>query len=239
MPATSRSGRSGARRSATGRSGSPSKSSTTQPRSGTSSHLPQVRSPWTRCSAGQDRASNASMRAVASARSGSSSGAWARAACRRVRNRSVSSCRWVWSTWTVPSAVASSACTWATDSPRRRARLRNFLPRAAERRATRHASSTSPRYSLAKARCPRRSSPVSGSGHDPSTAPSGVGMTVEPCRASSSWSSTSGFAPTCTTRNSLTIAVSRCGALGRPPRVVTMMEVFDCSPGSTREPVTM
>ena len=42
MPATSRSARSGSLRSASGRSGSPSKSSSTQPRSGDVQHLAQV-----------------------------------------------------------------------------------------------------------------------------------------------------------------------------------------------------
>ena len=119
-PATSRSGESGAPRSASGLAGSPSKSISSQP-SAVRSTWPRCRSPWTRCTAirlgdvGQPRRTTARIAGDVRRQLGHRRPAARVEPLAPARPRELVGSR----STSVPSARRSSACTAATASPSR------------------------------------------------------------------------------------------------------------------------
>ncbi len=107
---------------------------------------------------------------------------------------------------TVGSAAASVAWTSAVASPSARASAWKSASASAARSATRQASVTPGRNSCAKATCPMaRPSSRPESLHSASTLPMVCGTRRDPAPAMADWSTTSGFSPWCSARNTLTI----------------------------------
>ena len=217
MPATSRRARSGRTRSAIGRIGSPSKSSSTQPRPGHVDDLTQVVVAVDALQRGPRAPRRRGRRPPRWRRSLAAS--WGTSAMavvslrrhvRRVASRSagVVSC--------VGNSPASATCTSAVATPSACARSEKSSPDAAARSATRHASSTPGRNSWANASDPLvdcRGSP--GSGHWPSIEPMARGTRGEPAAASAVCSSMSGLRPACTWRKTLQITGTCAVSSGR------------------------
>ena len=222
MPATSRAGRSGRRRSASGRSGSPSKSIATRAPSGVMSTCPRWKSPWIRCSAGHRIAPRSPRAAVnGSANSASSGASAAAAAYREVSDSRMRSCASSGAA-TEPNAKASWACSRAVSRPSARAVSEKSAPARHCSRATRQASRAPVRKVCATAAQPGSSLPS----QDVSAAPRVIATSRESRARSPRGISASGCGPGARARSSLTMT-------GSAPSSRAMIEVFDCSPTST------
>ncbi len=205
MPATSRAGGAGLRRSGSGRAGSPSKSISDQNPSGERSVCPRWRSPCTRCWAQPLPRTPRSVTASNAARSPGTYGTragTARAASSSRRVIPATSCRvWVPRSAGVGSAAASAVCTSAVARPSASASGRKSRPAASAARASRHPSRAPCRNGWST---PRVSGPAPGA----SNQATGAGTRSHPSRARASGSSRSGLAPGKTRRKILRMYAS-------------------------------